>query len=124
MEVIDHKRGDSFRVDELGTLIQDDAGPLTIIVNDKPMKARVLDMTGWTVASQLRNKQTGELVADLVHAWTDQATGKYSLTALDTKGWPVGMLTWDVQFTAPDGFISSSETRYIRIKADTTRAAE
>ena len=124
MEVIDHKRGDSFRVDELGMLVQDDAGTLTMIVNGVPMKARVLDMTGWAVASQLRNKQTGELVADLAHAWTDQATGKYSLTALDTTAWPVATLAWDVQFTDPDGFKTSSETRYIRIKADTTRAAE
>ena len=124
MEAIDWKRGDSFRVDELGMLVQDPNGTLTMIVNGVEMRASILNMTGWIVASQVRRKDNGELVADLDFAWTDQATGKYSLTKKDTTGWPLTMLVWDVQFTAPDGFVTSSETKYIRIKCDTTRTGE
>ena len=122
-DVIEWKRGDSFRVDELGMLKQDDSGTLTMVVNGAQVKASPLDMTGWTVASQVRRKDTGELVADLDFAWTDQATGKYSLSAKDTTEWPVAMLAWDVQFTDPDGFVTSSETQLIRIKQDQTRAS-
>lgn len=124
MEVFDHKRGDSFRVDELGMLVERADGPLTMIVDGKELRAAVLDLTGWGVASQLRRRDTGELVADLVVTWNDRTTGTYSLTALDTLAWPVTTLAWDVQFTAPDGFVTSSETKYIRIKKDQTRAAE
>lgn len=124
MSLIDWKRGDSFRVDELGMLKEDPEGELTMDVGGKLVKASPLDMTGWEVRSQMRRKDTGALVADLVHVWTDRATGKYSLQALDTTGWPITTLAWDVQFTGPDGFVTSSETQYIRIKADQTRTDE
>lgn len=124
MSVIDWKRGDSFRVDELGMLTEDADGLLTMEVNGKPVKASVLDMTGWTVASQMRRKDDGTLVADLEFAWIDRLTGKYGLQVKDTTGWPLTTLAWDVQFTDPSGFVTSSETQFIRIKQDQTRAAE
>ena len=124
MEVFEHKRGDSFRVDEPGTLVQDDAGELTMNVNGVQMKGRLLDMTDWQVASQLRNKQTGELVVDLEVVWADRAKGAFALIAKDTTAWPLTTLSWDVQFTDPDGFVTSTDTKHIRIKQDTTRAAE
>lgn len=120
-DVIEWKRGDSFRVDELGMLVEDANGALTMEVNGAQIKASPLDMTGWGVASQIRRKDTDELVADLEFSWTDQATGKYSLQVKDTTGWPLGMLAWDVQFTDPDGFVTSSETKFIRITKDQTR---
>jgi hypothetical protein len=122
-DVVDWKRGDSFRVDELGMLIEDANGALTMEVNGAQVKASPLDMTGWTVASQMRRKDTDELVADLDFSWTDQATGKYSLQAKDTTKWPVTTLAWDVQFTDPSGFVTSSETKYFRIIKDQTRAS-
>lgn len=124
MEVFEHKRGDSFRVDELGMLAEDADGALTMMVDGAEVRASLLDLTGWGVASQVRRKDTGELVADLEVSWKDRAAGTYSLLAKDTTAWPVTMLAWDVQFTDPDGFVTSSETKYIRIKKDQTRAAE
>lgn len=124
MELIEWKRGDSFKVDELGMLVEDANGALTMMVNGVQMKASPLDMTGWGVASQVRRKDTGDLVADLEMTWTDQATGKYSLQAKDTTAWPVTTLAWDVQFTDPAGFVTSSETQYIRMKKDQTRTGE
>lgn len=124
MKMIDWKRGDSFRVDELGMLVEDANGTLTMEVNGEQVPASVLDMTDWEVKSQMRRKDTGELVADLEHAWTDRATGKYTLQVKDTTAWPLTTLAWDVQFTDPTGFVTSSETQYIRIKQDQTRAAE
>lgn len=123
MNAIDWKRGDSFRVDELGMLTEDANGLLTMEVNGQPVKASPLNMAGWVVASQMRRKDTGELVVNLEHAWIDRAAGKYTLQAKDTTGWPVATLAWDVQFTDPSGFVTSSETQYIRIKQDQTRAA-
>jgi len=124
MEVFDHKRGDSFRVDELGMLVQDDAGALTMIVDGVEVRASLLDLTAWGIASQLRRKDTGELVADLEVIERDRTKGQYSLQAKETDAWPVTTLSWDVQFTSPDGFKTSSETKYIRIKKDQTRTAE
>jgi hypothetical protein len=124
MEVFDHKRGDSFRVDEIGMMVQDDVGALTMIVDGVEVRASLLDLTGWGIASQLRRKDTGELVADLDVIERDRSKGQYSLQAKNTTEWPVTTLSWDVQFTSPDGFVTSSETKYVRIKKDQTRAAE
>jgi hypothetical protein len=123
MSTIDWKRGDSFLVEELGMLKPDPDGTLKMIVNGEEVPASALDMTGWAVASQIRRKDSDELVCDLEFAWVNQVQGSYRLQAKDTSAWPLAMLSWDVQFTNPDGFISSSETMFIRCKKDQTRAA-
>jgi hypothetical protein len=105
-QVIEWKRGDSFVVDEPGMLA--DGQPL--------------DMTGWTVESQIRRKDTGELVATMAQSWTTRGIGAFRLEVKDTTAWPLIVLAWDVQLTDPAGYVASTPTRYIRCKQDETRA--
>lgn len=118
---LDWKRGDSFVIVEPGMLIADPAGDKTMTVDGKPVPARLLDMSGWTVQAQVRAKAGGTLVADLELVWIDRAYGSYQLQAKDTTSWPVGALLCDVQFTDPEGFIASSETLTIKLLADQTQ---
>lgn len=122
MGSINWKQGDSFIADEAGMMVADPDGTLTMIVNGAAVKAKLLDMTGWQVKSQVRRKDTDELVCELDFSWTNQVAGAYRLQAKDTTAWPLTQLAWDVQYTDPDGYVTSSETQYIRCTKDQTRA--
>lgn len=120
--VIEWKRGDSFVLVEPGTLVENASGTLTMNVNGASVPASYLDMAGWTVKSQIRNKATGELVSDMAFSWLDQSIGSYQIEVKDTSQWPLATLAQDIEFTDPIGYVSSSETIYIRCKIDQTRA--
>jgi hypothetical protein len=107
---IEWKRGDSFAMTAAETLLQK-AGQLS----------QQLNMKGWGIASQVRERATDELVCTLAMTWIDATIGSFVLEAKDTTMWPVGMLLLDVQYTNPQGYVSSSETISIRCKADQTR---
>lgn len=107
MTTIDWKRGDSFVVDESGMLADGVA----------------LDMTGWTIASQIRTQRSDTLVANLAVTWLNQDIGAYHLECVDTTAWPIGKLLWDIQFTDPDGYVTSTETVTINCIKDQTRPA-
>lgn len=97
-----HSRGDSFEV----------AGPVFWIEND----VRVLDLTGYTGACELRTDR-GELVDTLVFAWVDAATSKIKLTKLDTSAWPVTEkpLLTDIKLTSPAGFVRRTKPTQIMV---------
>lgn len=107
MTKILHKRGDTL---SLGLTWDEDG--------------ETVDLTGYTVAAQLRDAQD-VLVAALTVAIADQTTLRgqctLSATAAATAAWPVGPLWCDVQFTAPSGTVASSATFAIRIEKDITR---
>lgn len=82
------------------------------------------DLTGWTVRSQVRT-QTDDLVGELTITLANQLTapGQFTLaaTAAQTAAWPVKVLRCDVEFTDPDGVVSSSDVFSLSILADMTR---
>jgi hypothetical protein len=107
MATISHKRGDTFEL----TCSLENQG------ND-------VDMTGWSIAAQLR-KTDDTLVQDMTVTVTDAAAGEFKITAADTEtdDWPIENLEIDVQFTEVSGNISSSETFTIAVIKDITRVA-
>jgi len=78
-----------------------------------------IDLTGWTVASQVRYK--GTLVSALTVTVTDAAAGAFQLEAQSTQDWPAKELACDIQYTAPSGQVMSTETFAINCVADETQ---
>lgn len=80
----------------------------------------IVDITGWTMISQVR--RADKLVDTLDITLIDAATGKFALSKdkIDTALWPVYTLQCDVQFTRPEGTVSS-ETFHIDVQRDVTR---
>lgn len=105
MATITHKRGDTFEL----TCSLENQG------ND-------VDITGWTVAAQLR-KTDDTLVQNMTITVTNAAAGEFTISAPDTEtdDWPIENLEIDVQFTESSGNISSSETFTIAVIKDITR---
>lgn len=106
MAVITHKRGDTF---ELNMTLEN--------------QGIAIDLTGWTIASQVRAGDDS-LVDDLTVTITDAAAGQVtvSATAAETEQWPTGQLDWDIEFTDPSGAVSSSDTITVTVVKDITRA--
>lgn len=107
MATINHKRGDTFEL----TCSLENGG------ND-------VNITGWTVAAQLRQSDD-TLVQSLTVTVTDAAAGEFTITAANTEtdGWPIAALEVDVEFTETDGSVSSSDTFTINVIKDITRSA-
>ena len=106
MATINHKRGDTFEL----TCSLENGGT-------------DVDITGWTVAAQLR--QTDDtLVQALTVTVTDAAAGEFKITAANTEtdDWPVAALDVDVEFTESDGSVSSTDTFTINVIKDITRS--
>lgn len=81
--------------------------------------AILMDITGWTVASQLRF--CGNLIQDFTIDMTQQAIGKFAITAdaADTQLWIPRKYDMDIQFTRLTGKISS-ETFILEVEKDVT----
>lgn len=107
MATINHKRGDTFEL----TCSLENGG------ND-------VNITGWTVAAQLRQSDD-TLVQSLTVTVTDAAAGEFTITAANTEtdDWPIAALEVDVEFTETDGSVSSSDTFTINVIKDITRSA-
>lgn len=101
MQKLPFKRGDSFSL--LGTVDG--------------------DVTGWTIASQIRTS-AGALVATLTAAVTSASAdlSVYTLTAPGpTTAWPIEDLRCDIQYTTGAGIIDSTETFVIQMVEDITQ---
>ena len=80
------------------------------------------DLTGWTIASQLRDAATGELIADFVCTLVDPVAQTFTHAAPESTGaWPDGLAVLDVQFTSATGQTVSTDTQTIRIVPDVTQ---
>lgn len=76
-----------------------------------------MDLTNWTITSQVRDKRTWKLVATVVFTLEDQAQqpGKASFEAdVQTLHWPSGQYVWDVKFSHP-GAATNTQTQEINI---------
>lgn len=105
MVSIKFKRGDTFVLDG----VVSEAG-------------QVLDITGWTVKSQVR--LGAQLLAELQVQYTDRPNGKYRLLAdpVVTATWPVNKILADVEYTTAAGQVVSTETFEVDCQMDVTRA--
>jgi hypothetical protein len=96
------KRGDTFLYS--ATVTEDDGD--------------LVNLAGWVISSQLRSV-SGSLIDTLEVEYTNAAAGQYTLSA-DTALWPVGDAKFDIQYTSPDGVISSTDDILVKIKPDQT----
>lgn len=101
------KRGDSLALD-CQALADDGVTPI--------------DITGWTLRSQIRNARDG-LLAELSVTLTTPAEGRYSLTAAlgATATWSPGSAEMDIEYEDPAGLVQSTETVPVLILRDVTR---
>ncbi len=81
-----------------------------------------VDLTGWSVACQLRGPG-GEVVHAFEPVITDAAAGQFRLRALPAKTatWPTGTLTGDIQYTDPSGRVMSTRTFTLPCLEDVTQ---
>jgi hypothetical protein len=103
-----HKRGDTF----------DRSGTINVLQNGLPL----LDLTGWTGMSQMRNARDA-LVVQFNFQWLNAAQSLVRLSAPDgTDSWPIGECKIDIQLTSPSGTVVSTDTMALEIVMDVTRA--
>ena len=103
METVEHKRGDTYSL-SISLTAADGTTPV--------------DMTGWTVKSQVRKRKT--LISELVFTAVDLSIGSFTLSTTDTLNWPVGTLLSDIEYTDAGGVVRSSETYEIEVIEDIT----
>lgn len=102
-----HKRGDTFEV----------SGQVSVALDD----GQINDFTGWAGKCQIRDG-AGNLIAELGFEWLDQVQGIVRIfSTASTQDWPIGPVRTDVQLTAPDGVVVSTDTQVIEIVEDITR---
>jgi hypothetical protein len=103
-----HKRGDTW-----STTGQADIKDL--------VTGQAANLTGWTIASQLRTADTGALIAAFVCQIVDPVAQTFTHRASNTQAWPDGLALIDVQFTSPTGEAVSTDTQTVRIVPDVTQ---
>ena len=100
---IEHKRGDTYKI---AVVLTESDGTTPI------------DMTGWTVRSQVRRRKT--LISTLDVTYDDRVNGEFTLSLDDTTDWPVCELSSDIEYTDGNDDVKSSETYTISIIGDIT----
>ena len=80
-----------------------------------------LNLTGWTIASQVRTKR-GLLLADLTVDLHTPIAGQYSLRTDATTTWPTGMAEMDISYSDSGGRVMSTETLIVHVEHDVTHA--
>lgn len=100
-------RGDDFSI------------PMTL--TDPDDNGSPVDITGWTITSQVRYSK--KLIDDVDITITDAAQGEFTISVdkTNTAIWPARDLKCDIQFDRPvDGRVSS-QTFIIRVQEDQTQ---
>lgn len=80
-----------------------------------------LDLTPYTITSQIRARDSDRLMPGVTVTIVNAATGRFNVTALDTSGWNESDLLWDVVLTDAGGVIASSDTVPITVAKRVTR---
>jgi hypothetical protein len=83
-----------------------------------------VDITGWTITSQVRHQTSRALVAQLTSTIVDATTGSFILssTAASTATWPVTKLIGDVRYQRADGHVFSTEDFELEVRQEVTPA--
>lgn len=105
---VTHKRGDSL---SWSCAYADAAGT-------------AIDLTGYTILAQLRDRDDA-LLAALTVANRNDAGGTFDLTAAAavTDDWSPGSYVCDVELTSSGGTVRSTETFVVRVIADVSRSS-
>lgn len=77
-----------------------------------------VDLTNWVIESQVRDGDT--LIGELTIVPTSLPNGQFNLQSGSTSAWPVRNLFCDIQYTTPDGIVTSSETFIVSMVKDVT----
>lgn len=82
------------------------------------------DLTGWTILSQIRTADDANtLIADFECEWVDPVAQTFTHKCVDTKLWPEGLAQFDIQFTSPNGEVTSTDTALVTVaRDDSTRS--
>ena len=85
-------------------------------------KSDPVDLTGASVASQVRNRPGGMLIATLDCAVTLPNTVLVTLAAADSAALPTAPAAWDMQVTWPSGDVTTVVAGPVNVTADVTMA--
>lgn len=86
-----------------------------------------VDLTGYTVRSQVRKSDPSQTIVETMTCTIDpdQATNPgvvmIAASATQTALWPALTLAWDIEYTSAGGIVLSSETIEIVVVRDVTR---
>ncbi|CAK0768843.1 putative Bacteriophage protein [Gammaproteobacteria bacterium] len=102
---MEHKRGDTMVI--MGTYKDSNGVPISLV--------------GYQIKSQIRDAD-GALLETLTCSIIDPLVGRYQAIAThdQTSLWTMGTYRFDIQFTAPDGTVSSSKTIKLKVIEDQT----
>ena len=102
---ITHKRGDSFEV-----------------LVEVALNGQIVDLTGWTIRSQIRDGNKN-LLKELDIQAVDLSQGQFimSATSTETEAWTPASYSCDIEFIDPAGFVISSDTFPVTVVRDITR---
>jgi len=80
----------------------------------------VVDITGWTITSQIRQETT--LTDSLTVVIVSLENGQFNLSAtpVQTASWSLGSHSVDVEFIDAGGFVVSSQTFTLQLVRDIT----
>lgn len=81
----------------------------------------VIDITGWTIASQMRNKFSNAKICDFVCTLSSGPLQQFTHTLSDTSIFTPGVYEIDVQFTSPAGVKVSWPTSDVIVEKDITQ---
>lgn len=110
---MEHKRGDSFVLDAV--LFEDD-------------EVTPVDITGWTITSQLRKRknrrENGDLVDNLTVTIVSAVNGQFQITnTTDPNTWPIFRCELDIQYKDLTDKVVSSDTIEVDVVKDITLEA-
>lgn len=100
--------------------IRGDTFSIPMTLTDPENNGSPVDLTGWTIASQVRYSK--RLIDTLTVTITDAAQGEFviSMDEADTATWPARKLKCDIQFDRPEGRVSS-QTFIVDVSEDQTQ---
>jgi len=79
-----------------------------------------LDLTGWTIASQIRDGHDA-LIATLTVDLHAPAAGQYRLRCNPTAAWPIGRAYMDIAYNDVGGRAITTETLTISVDREVTQ---
>lgn len=75
-----------------------------------------IDLTTYTISSQVRRPSGLTLVDTLTVTITDAAAGEYSIYSSATSAWPVDLLLCDIKYAAGASSVIRTETFVIDLR--------
>ena len=91
------------------------------VLDFKDPDGQTVDMTGWTIKSQIRALHNYELVSALNASWLDSTIGSLHIVAeTPTADWPVDLLSWDIALLDQQQRAVYSETVTIDVQRGIT----